>query len=92
MSQKARITVYRTRFCPFCVAAEQMLENLGLAFEQVYLDDHQDRRGFVDELMPGHRTVPLVLVDGQGIGGFNELRAMEARGELEGLRRPASDT
>ncbi|MHC5063491.1 MAG: glutaredoxin family protein [Planctomycetota bacterium] len=38
MSQKARITVYRTRGCPFCVAAEQMLEEHELEFEQIYLD------------------------------------------------------
>ena len=86
MSQKARITVYRTRGCPFCVAAEQMLEARELDFEQVYLDDHPDRRGFVENILPGHRTVPLVMVDGSPLGGFNELRAMDARGELEGLK------
>ena len=81
MSKK--IVMYRTASCPFCIRAEQLLDEKGVAFEQVYLDDHPDRRGFTSELKPGHRTVPLVVVDGEAIGGLDELAALERAGKLD---------
>ncbi len=85
MTQKGRITLYRTARCPFCIAAEELLEAKGVPFEQVYLDDHPDHRGFVEKILPGHRTVPLVLVDGEAIGGFDELRQLDSSGGLDHL-------
>lgn len=78
-----KITMYRTRGCPFCVGAEQMLRDKGVDFEQVYLDDHDDRRSFLSRIKPGHRTVPLLVVDGEAIGGFDDMRALDAQGELD---------
>ena len=77
-----KVTMYRTRSCPFCVMAAQFLESLDVPFEEVALDDHPDRRGFTDSLKPGHYTVPLVMVGDEPVGGFDELRALHARGEL----------
>ncbi|MCA8941419.1 MAG: glutaredoxin 3 [Planctomycetes bacterium] len=80
-----RVVVYRTSLCPFCVAAEQLLDALGIPAQQIYLDDHPDRRGFTSSILPGHRTVPLVIIDDRAIGGYQELRALAERGELAGL-------
>jgi len=77
------ITMYRTRLCPFCTAAERLLGQKGVEFEQVWLDDHPDRRGFVASILPGHRTVPLVVVDGEPLGGYQELVELDERGELD---------
>jgi glutaredoxin 3 len=84
---RPRIVIYRTVSCPFCVAAEELLRRKGAAFEQVYLDDHPDRRAFTRRLKPGHDTVPLVVVDGQPLGGFDALQALDARGELDAILR-----
>ena len=85
MTTPPKITMYRTRGCPFCVAAEDLLEARGVAFDQVYLDDHPDRRGFVANIKPGHRTVPLVVVGDAPVGGFDDLRALDAAGRLEAV-------
>lgn len=85
MTKKGRITVYRTAACPFCVAAEQLLEAKGVRFDQIYLDDHPDRRSFVAKILPGHRTVPLILIDGKAIGGFDQLRQLDSNGGLDQL-------
>jgi len=82
-AQTAKVTVYRTRYCPFCVAADRMLRKLGVDFEEIPLDDHDDRRGFTAELMPGHYTVPLILIDDQPIGGYQEMMALQGDGRLE---------
>lgn len=81
-TQTATITMYRTRYCPFCVAAEDFLEAKGVEFDQVYLDDHPDRWSFTTAIMPGHRTVPLIVIDDEPLGGYEELRAADAAGEL----------
>ena len=46
------------------------------------------RRGFVDQILPGHSTVPLVLIDGKPVGGYEELMALEASGELDRMLFP----
>lgn len=79
----SKIVVYRTRSCPFCVAAETLLRSKGLEFEEVYLDDDPDRRGTTAKILPGHHTVPLVVIDSEPIGGFTELQALDARGGLD---------
>ncbi len=81
----AEVTMYRTRGCPFCIAAERLLATKEIAFDQVYLDDHQDRRAFTAAIKPGHETVPLILVDGQPIGGFFELKDLEDSGGLDAM-------
>lgn len=80
-----RVVVYRTTSCPFCVAAEQLLSQKGVPMEQIYLDDHPDRRSVTSKILPGHSTVPLVVIDGEPIGGFDDLRALDARGGLDAL-------
>lgn len=89
-SSNPAITVYRTQGCPFCVAAEQLLRGKGVEFEEVYLDSHPDRRGFVAEIKPGHTTVPLVVVGDQPLGGYDDLMALESRGALDAALQPSS--
>ena len=79
------VTVYRTRMCPFCIAAAQFLTDRGVTMNEIYLDDHADRRSVTRAILPGHDTVPLVVIDDQPIGGFDALRALDASGELERL-------
>lgn len=85
----SKVTVYRTATCPFCIAAVDLLREHGVAFEEVALDSHPDRRAFTASIKPGHRTVPLIVIDGQPIGGFDDLAALAADGGLDRLREPA---
>lgn len=87
MSEHPSITVYRTRGCPFCVMVAELLKQLDVEFEEVFLDDRPDRQKVTSDILPGHHTVPLVVVDGEPIGGFDELRQLQAAGRLEGLLR-----
>ncbi len=82
---KARVTVYRTRYCPFCIETERFLTSRDVQFEEVYLDDHPDRRTLTASLLPGHTTVPLILIDERPIGGYRELLELDATGELKEL-------
>ncbi len=89
MPEQTLVTVYRTRSCPFCVMAAKLLDQINAAVEEVFLDDHPDRSGFTHGILPGHYTVPLILVGDRPIGGFSELRRMQESGDLQGLLRGA---
>jgi glutaredoxin 3 len=87
MTDRPTITVYRTRGCPFCIMAADLLGRLDAEVDEVFLDDHPDRGQVTSKILPGHHTVPLVVVGEQPIGGFDELRQLQAAGRLEGLLR-----
>lgn len=80
----ARIQVYTTRWCGYCVRAKALLDAHGLLYEEIQLDDDPSFRRRLMELTGGW-TVPQILVDGTPIGGFAELWALDRAGELDRL-------
>lgn len=75
------IVLYTTAWCGYCVRARALLDDLGLAYDTVPLDDDPRFRERIYDL--GHqRTVPLVMIDGQPIGGYDELAALNRSGAL----------
>lgn len=82
-TQRAEIRVYSIDYCPFCEGARELLQRQGIDYVLEDLSDHPDRRSVVAGILPGHSTVPLVLIDGDPIGGFTELEELHASGELE---------
>ncbi len=81
MTPVPSILLYTTRWCGYCVRAKALLEARGLAYEDVALDDDPAFRQRVFEL--GRRwTVPLVMIDGEPIGGYDELAALDRAGLL----------
>ncbi len=82
---QAEIKVYRTRSCPFCIMAAAWFRDRGLQVEETFLDSHPDRRQIISSIKPGHTTVPLIVIDGKPLGGLDDLRLAEDRGELNAL-------
>jgi glutaredoxin 3 len=80
----ARIQMYTTRWCGYCVRAKTLLESRGLEFEEISLDDDPGFRQHLLELT-GEWTVPQILVDGSPIGGYTELWQLDRTGELDKL-------
>jgi glutaredoxin 3 len=80
----ARVQVYTTRSCPYCVRAKRLLEERGIPFEEIDVGDDAELRA---ELIrrTGRRTVPQIFIDGKAIGGFQELYALDASAELANL-------
>jgi len=80
----ARVQMYTTRWCAYCVRAKALLESRGIEFEEISLDDDPEFRRRLLELTGGW-TVPQILVDGRPIGGYTELWQLDRNGELEHL-------
>jgi len=81
----ARVEVYTTPMCPYCVAAKRLLKERGIPYAE--FDVAQDDALRADVMQrSGRRTVPQIFIDGRSIGGFEELRGLDTAGELESLR------
>jgi glutaredoxin 3 len=81
----AKVLMYSTAVCPFCVRAEQLLMHKGVSnLEKVRIDLDPARR---EEMMQktGRRTVPQIYIGDTHVGGCDELYALERKGELDAL-------
>lgn len=67
------LTVYSKNNCPFCVKAKYLLEQHGVAFEEIKIDETPAAREFI--MAEGHRTVPQIYKDGKVFvaGGYQGL-------------------
>jgi glutaredoxin 3 len=75
------IVVYSTRWCAYCVRAKALLDDKGIPYEEVLLDEEPEFRKRLFELTGGW-TVPQVVIDGEPVGGFAELWRLERSGAL----------
>ncbi len=76
--------MYTTQYCPFCVQAKALLRHRGIPFEEIDVGGNDALRAEMIEAS-GRRTVPQIFINGNAIGGFEELRALDERGELDRL-------
>jgi glutaredoxin 3 len=80
----ARIQIYTTRWCGYCVRAKALLDGRGLAYEELNLDDDTAFRQTLFDRTGGW-TVPQILIDGRPIGGYTELWRLDRDGRLDEL-------
>jgi glutaredoxin 3 len=76
------VKIYTTRVCAYCVAAKRLLDQVGLTYEEIGLDDKPELRQKISAENGHYRTVPMIFVDGQFIGGFTDLQALHKQGKL----------
>jgi glutaredoxin 3 len=79
----AKVKIYTTGWCGYCHAAVRLLEQKGVEFEQIDAEDSKTRRWLRDAT--GRTTVPQIFIDGQPVGGYTDIRALDERGELDRL-------
>ena len=77
----ARVRMYTTRWCGYCVRAKALLEQRGVPYEEIALDDDPDFRQTIFDVT-GRWTGPQILIDGEPIGGYVELWRLD---QSEGL-------
>jgi glutaredoxin 3 len=78
------VTVYTGSFCGYCLQVTTLLERRGIPYAEVSVEDEP---GLREKLLArsGRRTLPQVYVGERYIGGADELRALDASGELPQL-------
>ena len=81
MPAMAKVEVYTTAVCPFCVRAKRLLAERRIPYQEYDVGHDAVLRADVMR-RSGRRTVPQIFIDGDAIGGFEELAALDASGEL----------
>ena len=80
----AKIEVYTTMWCGYCARAKSLLEKKGAAYEENDVMEDAAKRAEMRERSK-RTTVPQIFINGQHIGGSDELAALEQAGKLDTL-------
>ncbi len=79
----AKVIMYCTAVCPYCVAAERLLKSRGVAdIDKIRVDLDPGRMDEMIERSGGRRTVPQVFIGDTHVGGFDDTSALDAAGKL----------
>ena len=81
----AAVEMYTRTFCPFCVRAKSLMQEKGVTFDEINIDEYPERRGEMISRAQGRSTVPQIFIDGQGVGGCDDVFELERRGKLDEL-------
>ena len=76
------VTLYSTRFCPYCIRAKQLLESKGVAYRDIPVDGNRELR---EEMIAqsGRHTVPQIWIGERHVGGYDDLAALQRAGQLD---------
>lgn len=80
----ASVEVYTTKVCPYCVRAKALLTRKGIPFTEIDVSDDDARIALLKK-SDGRRTVPQIFINDVGIGGSDDLYALDANGKLDAM-------
>lgn len=84
MSQP-KVEIYTKMFCGYCARAKQLLRQKGVPFEEYDITMGGPRQAEMQQRRPGATTVPQIFIDGEAIGGSDDLARLEREGRLDAL-------
>ncbi len=80
-----KIEIYTWQSCPFCISAKALLEQKGVQYQEYAIDGDQNARKNMAERANGRTSVPQIFINDQGIGGCDDLYALENSQQLDTL-------
>ncbi len=81
----AKVEIYTSPFCGYCSRAKRLLESKKTPYTEIDVSADDDLRDKMIERAGGRRTVPQIFIDGQHVGGSDDLYALDATGGLDPL-------
>ncbi|HEV2548343.1 MAG TPA: glutaredoxin 3 [Stellaceae bacterium] len=87
----ARVEIYSTMFCGYCARAKSLLDKKGVPYVNIDVIEDAAKREEMLGRSGGRQTVPQIFIDGEHIGGSDELLALERAGKLDaklGIAKP----
>ncbi|NOZ36597.1 MAG: glutaredoxin 3 [Gammaproteobacteria bacterium] len=76
------VTIYTTRFCPYCVRAKALLDSKNVSYAEIDVDKDREQRTVMEQ-RSGQTSVPQIFIGEQHIGGCDDLHLLEVAGELD---------
>ena len=80
-----KVEIYTKWGCPYCSRAMSLLDSKGAAYEEYDVTMGGPKKAEMLERVPGAATVPQILIDGQAIGGSDDLTALDRAGKLDAM-------
>lgn len=80
----SQVIVYTTSYCPYCSRAKQFLKSMGVDYKEVNVEDDEALR---EEMSNKYnwQTVPMIVVNGNFIGGYDDMMRLHAQGKFAPL-------
>ncbi len=79
----AQIEMYTTMWCPYCARARALLEKKGVDYAEIDIIDEPRRRDEMIRRAGGRTSVPQIFIDGEHIGGCDDMVALDRKGLLD---------
>lgn len=80
----AKIEIFTTSTCPFCIAAKNLLEKKNVSYEEIQVLD-PTKRAEMTQRTKGRTSVPQIFIDNFHVGGFDDLVELDQSGKLDPL-------
>lgn len=81
----SEVTIYTKAYCPYCVRAKSVLDNKGVVYQEIRIDEQPELRPQMIERAAGRSTVPQIFIGTAHIGGCDDMLALDAAGKLDPL-------
>lgn len=81
----ATVEIYTKPTCPYCIRAKELLRTKNVAFTEIDILAHPERRDEMIDRAQGRTTVPQIFINGRGVGGCDDIHALDAKGALDPL-------
>ncbi len=81
----ANVVIYSSSMCPYCFRAKALFKQKGVKFKEINVDLKPNVRAEMRKKAGGVNSVPQIWINGEHVGGCDDLYSLEARGALSGL-------
>jgi len=81
----AQVEIYTQMMCGYCDRAKSLLDSKGVKYEEVDVTFSPSARDTMVNRAEGRHTTPQIFIGGKGIGGSDDLAALERAGKLDAL-------
>ncbi len=77
-----KIVIYTTQWCGYCSRAKRLLNSKGWEFTEIDVDGDSEKRAWLARVTR-QRTVPQIFIGEESVGGYDDIAALDRRGELD---------
>ena len=81
VGERVTVEIYTTKTCPYCYKAKNLLNKLGVSYQEISVDFNKSLRAEM-AAKAGRTSVPQIWINGQHIGGCDDLHTLHDQGKL----------
>lgn len=86
--KQAPVILYSKDYCPYCTAAKNLLTQKGAGYKEIDLSQNPEERDNMIKKAGGRTTVPQIFIGDTHVGGFDDMKALDAQGGLDKILFP----